>query len=280
MKFGVVPLFMPGQSLGDIAVEAEELGYDGIWCEDHPGRPGALDTWIRLAYMAARTTTIKIGSAVTPVPRYVPTYLAYVISTLDVLSNGRVIAGLGAGYNYNEFRNYTKEGVYPTPLERIERFEEAIRLMLRLWTTDHPFTVNFKGEYYSVEDEEFFPKPVQKPHPPIWQGGSGSRSLRMAAKYMDGWIGPIFGGNATTPELFRHRVETIKSLAKEAKRDISKFTFASWGGIKDVPTMMRFMPEPDTVDLIEAYRTAGCQYWITPSQTMEQFAKEIIPSFK
>jgi alkanesulfonate monooxygenase SsuD/methylene tetrahydromethanopterin reductase-like flavin-dependent oxidoreductase (luciferase family) len=278
MKFGVA-IMGPGK-VDDVAVEAEKLGFDGVFLADHIGRLGAKDPWITLSYLAGKTTNIRLGTMVTPVPRYVPAYLATIISEVDGLSNGRVTAGFGTGYQYYEFRNFTNEGVYDFPQVRLEKYEEALRLILKLWTTPHPYTVSFKGKHYSVLDATVWPKPVQKPHPPVWHGGGGANSMKVAAELCDGWMGPIFGGSAVSPEKYEAKVKTIQRFAKKYNRDMSKFTFLSWGSIYDSsesPTGT--VVKMDNVKLIEDYKAAGCQYWLTVSTLMHQFAKEIMPSF-
>jgi alkanesulfonate monooxygenase SsuD/methylene tetrahydromethanopterin reductase-like flavin-dependent oxidoreductase (luciferase family) len=279
MKFGVG--LLGSAKVDEVAVEAERLGFDAIFLPDHIGRLGAKDPWITLSYLAAKTTNIRLGTMVTPVPRYVPGHLATMIADLDVLSNGRVIAGFGTGYQFYEFRNFTNEGVYDFPQVRLEKYEEALRLILKLWTTPHPYTVSFRGKYYSVLDATVWPKPVQTPHPPVWHGGGGAKSMRIAAELCDGWMGPIFGGSAVSAEKYGAKVKTIHKFAKERNRDMSKFTFLSWGSIYDssespTGTIIKM----DNVKLIEDYKAAGCQYWLTVSALMHQFAKEIMPSFK
>jgi len=291
MKFGIVCMDGFNEKVGDIAVEAEELGYDSIWFADHIGTLGMRDPWTTLSYIAAKTTRLKLGSAVCPITRYNPGHLATMISNLDLLSNGRVVAGLGMGYQFYEFRNFTNEGVYDPPNVRFEKYEEALRLLLKLWTTPHPYPVNFNGKYYSTMDAAVWPKCVQQPHPLIWQGGGRRKSLELTAKYFDGWFGPIFGTNAAyTAEIYEDKVKKIQKFAKEYNRDMSKFTFASWGTIYDAgipleeiygtPAMGAGMIfKMDKVELIEQYKAAGCQCWLIASPFMQQFAKEIFPSF-
>lgn len=290
LKFGVSLGFgLNAKERAEAAVEAENLGYDGIFMADHIGKVGSMDPFITLSYLAGKTTTIRLGVMVTPVPRYVPAHLATLISTLDAVSNGRFIAGVGAGYEYYEFRNYAPGGVYDDVSVRSEKFLEGLRLMKKLWETPHPYRVYWKGKYYSLEEAFLWPKPVQKPHPPVWMGGSGTKALRAAAELCSGWMGPIFGGNAQYPaEVYENNVKKIQKFAKEYNRDLSNFTFASWGCTYDVnvPTDivaksggLGSIHKMDTPELIESYKAAGCQYWIIACPFMRQFAKEIMPSF-
>jgi len=126
------------------AQEAERLGFDSLFVSDHV--TGRCDTWTLLSYLAAKTTSIRLGTGVTPIPRYVPTILARKIASVDQLSKGRVIAGFGAGWSPLEFRNFAPGGVYDFPRERIEKATEGLRLMIKLWT--QPRNVTFRGKYY------------------------------------------------------------------------------------------------------------------------------------
>jgi len=183
MKFGVSGGRMGFSRVGDFAVEAERLGYDGIFLADHIENRGSFEPWTTLAYLAAKTTNLRLGTTVTPIPRYVPSQLAKIIANVDVLSNGRTIPGFGAGHRCNMFVNFAPDGVYPEPRVRVARYIEGLQVILKLWTKMEP---SFMGKYYTLHDCDFLPKPVQKPHPPIWQGGGGPYILKMTAKYFNG----------------------------------------------------------------------------------------------
>ncbi len=277
MKFGYqgTQFFKdPLKKLVNAAVEAEKFGYDSFIISDHTYHPH--ETWNLHAYLAAKTTRIRLGTSVTAVPRYVPAVLARRIAHVDVLSNGRVIAGaFGTGYNWKEFRNYTLDGDYPWRRERVDKCAEAIQLMIKLWSSGwkSKLWVDFKGKYYSVRDAVLVPKPVQKPYPPVWYGGTGNYALKtIVAKYCDGWMCPNYGPETTvtTAEAYEAKMKRIQRYAKEYNRDISKFTWAV------------ISPE-STVEKIEEYRAVGCQYYIFTRggyEGIQKFAKEIIPSFK
>lgn len=262
------------EKVGDLAVEVEKLGYDAIFRADHIG--GRMyDPWITLAYIAAKTTTLRLGTIVTAVTRYVPGYLAQLISTVDVLSKGRTIAGFGAGHNIAEYVNYSPQGVYPKPRERVAQYKEALQLIRRLWIAPPYEEVNFEGKYYTMVDAHLFPPTVQKPHPPIWQGGGGNYMLKIAAEYCDGWIGMAWGALTVTPEEYEAKVKKIKNHAKKINRDMSKFTFVV-GGMS-------------SAEMIEEYKTAGAQFFNFDTRAaslekyvelMQKYATEIIPSFK
>jgi len=291
MKFGISGDGGPGVGfarIGDFALEIENFGYDGIFLSDHIENRGSFEPWTTLAYIAAKTTTLRLGTTVTPIPRYVPSHLAKIIANVDVLSNGRTIPGFGAGHRSNMFINFAPDGTYPEPQVKVAKYIEGLQVILKLWTEMEP---NFRGKYYKLYDCDFSPKPVQKPYPPIWQGGGGPFILKMTAKYFNGWIGPTFGGvEVPTAEAYEAKVRKIREHAKEYNRDMSKFTFVVFGDMRD------------SAEMIEQYKTAGCQYYIvglggpvtsvgpglkykplyTPQEymdTVRNFAKEIIPSF-
>ncbi len=264
----------PLEKLVDAALEAERFGYDSFVVSDHTNNPH--ESWSLLAYLAGKTTRIRLGTSATGVARYVPAVLARRIAHVDVLSKGRVRAGsLGTGYNWIEFRNFSPDGVYPARRERVEKCAEAIQLMIKLWdaaTSEPQRSVEFKGKYYSAVDCVLAPKPVQKPHPPVWYAGTGNLSLKMiAAKYCDGWQCPTYGfSGVPTVEGYEAKMKRIKKYAKEYGRDMSKFTWAV------------ISPE-GTAERIEEFRAAGCQYWIYFGggfEGIQKFAKEVIPSFQ
>ena len=156
------------------AVEAEELGFWAFLLPDHFmggrdfGGDSTLDTWLALSYLAPLTETIRLGSLVTPVTLRPPGILAKIVSTLDVLTDGRTVLGVGAGSSQAEFEAYRD---WDPPRVRVEKTVEAIELILRLWTEG---TVDFQGKYFKAKGAVLEPKPRQKPHPPLifWRHGS------------------------------------------------------------------------------------------------------------
>jgi len=172
------------------ALKAEEVGFDGLTHEDHfivkgVGAGCRPECWTFLSAIAM-VTKLKVGSLVTCIPYRPPTLLAKIITTLDHLSKGRVVLIYGAGWWKEEFENfgYTWE---PDKV-RVDRTLEAIRLIKRLWTEEN---VTFEGKFYRVKNCTLYPRPYQKPHPPIICGGKGKRMRIFAAKNVDGWMGPF-----------------------------------------------------------------------------------------
>jgi alkanesulfonate monooxygenase SsuD/methylene tetrahydromethanopterin reductase-like flavin-dependent oxidoreductase (luciferase family) len=237
----------------DVATLSEELGYDGFFIPDHYNLPRSnecAEPFTTLAYIAAKTEKIKLGTIVSPLPRYFPPQLAKIITHLDHLSNGRMIPGFGAGWHPEEFYTYAPDQKWYPPSERVGRTIEGIILIRKLWTEEK---VSFKGKYYSVTDAVLEPKPLQNPHPPIWSGGSGDYMLKMTAKYFDGWMPNNWiwtnSGDLTATNYSR-RVATLRNHLKKYGRDPATFTFGIQGGITD------------NIQLVEEYRDAGCNYYI------------------
>ncbi len=138
-----------------------------------------LDTWIELAHLAAETRKIHLGTWVTPIPLRPPGVLAKTVSTLDLLSEGRSLLGVGAGSTQRLFEGYSQ---WDSPSVRVDKTREGIELILRLW---HDRTTDYNGSYYRAKGAILEPKPVQKPHPPLLFGGAGKRMLKLAGHYAD-----------------------------------------------------------------------------------------------
>jgi probable F420-dependent oxidoreductase len=173
----------------ETACKAEELGFDAVLVNDHiivDGTPHIVASWgntydplIALSYVAARTTRIRLGTSVLIMPYRNPVATAKMMATLDQLSGGRVIAGVGVGWNEAEF---TALGV---PFhERGARTTEYLRLWQACWA---PGEATFHGRFFSFANMHVMPKPLQQPHPPIWVGGSSRAALRRAAAFAQVW---------------------------------------------------------------------------------------------
>ena len=168
---------------------ADEAGFDGLWGFDHllalgadPTQP-VFEGWSMLAAMAEATKRVRIGLMVAGNLYRHPGLHAKIGATIDHLSDGRLEFGIGAAWNEPEFAELGMD--FPPLGERIGRFGEAVRVIKRLWTKER---ANFKGKYYTLADAVAEPKPVQKPHPPIWIGGSGpQRTLKIVARHGDVW---------------------------------------------------------------------------------------------
>jgi len=220
MKFGFhLPHFGPQADRDEIvavAQKAEALGFDSIWVLDHLIMPEAhvgvftanvYEPFTVLSFVAGCTEKIRLGTSVIIVPYRNPIEVAKIISTLDALSNGRVIFGAGVGWMEEEF------DMLGVPFrERGARTDEYLQLMKELWTSESP---NFQGRFYQVSNAKFEPKPVQKPHPPIWIGGASQPAIRRAVALGDGWH-PV----GLSPEQLQAGLDELRRAAEEAGRDV------------------------------------------------------------
>ena len=176
------------EAIAQTAVKAEELGFDALFVNDHvivddsarsESWRNVYDPLMALSYVAALTTNIMLGTSVLIMPYRNPIVTAKMIATLDQMSRGRAIAGIGAGWSEAE---YDALGV---PFrERGARTNEYLRLWKSCW---EPGPTSFHGRFFSFDNMHVNPKPLQQPHPPIWVGGSGLPSLRRAARFGDVW---------------------------------------------------------------------------------------------
>ena len=194
LNFGIHagPSDVPYATRREYWCEAERLGYDWASVGDHfIANPvfGARDTdpwneaWTSLAALAEATSRIHIGVMVTSVGYRHPPVLAKMAATVDVISEGRLEFGIGAGYLETEYRMYGLP--FPPAAVRLEQLDEAIQICKSLWTKERS---DFVGKHYTLTGAVCEPKPVQKPHPPIWVGGMGEKkTLRIVAEHADGW---------------------------------------------------------------------------------------------
>ena len=199
------------------AVRAEELGFDFISCSDHPaGINPTYETWTMLCFIAAATSRIRIASRVLGVPYRAPAMVAKMAETLDRLSAGRLILGLGSGSADDEHRAFGL-GVR-SPRDKTDGLEEAIRVIRGLWV-ERSFT--FAGRLYQTDAADLEPKPARLI--PIWLGTFAPRALAVTGRYADGWIPSL--GYATPDEVVVMR-ERVLTAARQAGRDPAAITCA------------------------------------------------------
>ncbi len=192
MHFGVgLPHFRQvasTEAIGTVAQRAEALGFDSVWVSDHIVVPhsaiprfGAVffEPFTTLAYVAGKTRRIRLGTSVIILPYRNPLFMAKALATIDVLAGGRVIVGAAVGWLAEEF-----EALGIPFTERGARSDEAIRVMRLLWTEAEP---KFEGRFFRFAGIKAEPKPLQKPHPPIWIGGASQAALRRAAEFAEAW---------------------------------------------------------------------------------------------
>jgi alkanesulfonate monooxygenase SsuD/methylene tetrahydromethanopterin reductase-like flavin-dependent oxidoreductase (luciferase family) len=266
----------------EAVMEADKLGFDGALMPDHymwgdvewlkrPDKNSTLDTWVTLTYLAAKTESIRLGTLVTPIPFRSPSILAKMISTLDVLSTGRVVLGVGAGWSQVEFEGYTE---WNEPKVRVDKTKEGVKLMIELWTQSK---VTFDGKHFSAKAAVLEPKPIQKPYPPLLFGGRGDRMLKLAGRYADICYIPQFEG----AEGYEERKDKVLKSAKKANR-ANKIAFMAGALSSWTP--------PDSKEYIKKVEAAieeGVRYFLTSFPRNEEiihsirsFAQEIMPSFK
>lgn len=191
----------------DFLVRAEGLGFESAWVvEQVLGSASSLESLSTLAWAAAVTERLRLGSAVFLTALRSPVHLAKALATIDQLSHGRLIVGVGLGGNPTVYPAY---GL--TAERRAARFAEGVRLMKRLWTEPR---VTLTGEFYRLENASMEPKPAQRPHPPIWFGGHHPHALRRAVELGDGFI----GAGAASTAAFAEQVRVLRGLLAGAGR--------------------------------------------------------------
>lgn len=249
---------------------AEDAGFDGAWAFDHfmalygEGPGPCLEGWTLLAALGAATTRIRLGTLVTGVTYRHPSVLAAEAVTVDHVSGGRLELGIGAAWCEQEHRSLGID--FPPTAERIDRLEEALEVLALLMTSDD---VSFAGRHYRLENATYLPRPVQRPHPPIWIGASGARrTLPLAGRKADVWHS--FG----TPEEMARKWEVVREHADRAGRDPSTITRATNLSLSE--------PWEQVRATAEAYRGAGISYavcsWPAEGRSrVEEFVDQVMP---
>jgi probable F420-dependent oxidoreductase len=298
------------QSLATLARTGEELGFATISVSDHIIIPKTIDSTYPynesgtfagsptgacleqlslLSYLVGVTSSAKLLTSVMVLPHRPPVLTAKMLATIDVLSNGRLIVGCGVGWMREEFEAIGA----PSYDERGSVGDEYIRAFKELWTSDNPA---FEGKYCRFANVAFAPKPVQKPHPPIWTGGESPAALRRAGRLANAWY-PI-GTNPRfpvgTPAQFAEYTARVKRYATEAGRNPSSLDFAysaSWLNDQQAQTLPDGQRRPLTgtprqiADDIKRYEELGVRHMMvnlqgdTPAQMserMQRFADRIM----
>lgn len=303
MKFGLsLPHFRQVASVEAIrrvAQRAEQLGYDGIWVSDHIVIPRAAVSRLGaafyepltvLGFVAACTSTIRLGTTVMIVPYRNPLVTAKVLATLDVLSGGRITAGMGVGSTEDEFK------ALGVPFHaRGALSDEYLAAFKVLWTQSNP---TFHGQYVQFENIGFEPKPMQKPHIPLWIGGNSRRAIRRAVAFGDCW-------HPTRPlaEDIRAGIVYMRTVCEQRGRDPSSLTVAVRQPLKvyvGEEASVRRRPLLGTaqkiIDDLGQYQEAGVGYAMLDTfygvpelehetvdsmlVTIERFAADIMPKFQ
>ena len=221
-RFGFADTSVGATQAIEDAVAAERAGFDAVWVPDHftDVDGDRLEPWTVLASVAVQTKRIELGSGVTDTQRSHPSRTAHSVASLDVISGGRAILGIGAG----EAMNIIPFGLpWEEPSGRAARLEEAVGVIKLLWTSKRDAKVNFSGNFYNLRDAYLSQEPVRKPHPPVYIGAMNSRrTLDVTGKLGDGWIGWF-----NTPESFRKKWKIIQDAASAAGRNPDKIESVS-----------------------------------------------------
>jgi F420-dependent oxidoreductase-like protein len=251
---------------------AEEAGFDGVWVFDHfsalyadPDGP-CLEGWTLLAGLAASTSRIRLGTLVTGMTHRWPSVLATEVVTVDHISGGRVECAVGAAWNVEE---HTELGIPFPPVDvRMARLEEGVQVLRLLMSGER---VSFSGEHYQLQDALFRPAPVQRPHPPIWIGGTGRRrTLPIAGRHADVWH-----GWADTPQEYAELTGIVDRAAEAAGRDPAEILRASSLSISE--------PWDEVRRSYGWMRDAGIGYLVVdwPSEgraRLEDFVEHVLPT--
>lgn len=291
-----------GSKLAEIARTADDSGFSSLWVMDHfyqvgqgygaPREP-MLEGYAALAYMAAVTKKVKLGTMVTGAFYRHPGILVKTVTTLDVLSGGRGILGIGAGWYENEARGM---GVpFPHALEeRMGRFEETLQIARHMWRDDRS---TFEGRYYRLEEPICRPQPISKPHPYIMIGGSGERkTLRFVAKYGDacnlhlgahpklrGYTQRAYDNYRTRFERLRHKLAVLRKHCEGEGRDYEEIDRSVLSPLEVSPSVMT---TGEVIEMCEEVAEIGINYVIfnmpndheiTPIETI---GREVVPCVK
>jgi alkanesulfonate monooxygenase SsuD/methylene tetrahydromethanopterin reductase-like flavin-dependent oxidoreductase (luciferase family) len=234
--------------LADLAAEAEAAGWDGFFVWDavfaRPADRPMADPWVALAAIAMQTQRIRIGALVTPLARRRPWKVARETVSVDLLSKGRLIFGVGLGYQALDFEAFGEEA---DPKIRGEKLDEALEVLTGLWSGRR---FSFKGEHYQVKNVKFLPKPVQSPRIPIWVAGywPNRRPFRRAAK----WEG-VLPGKVNEEHLTTEDLKEILAYIKAHRQNLGPFEVAVYGSTPLSPDK--------AAKVVQPWIEAGATWW-------------------
>lgn len=288
----------------EIAVRAEELGFDSLWVYDHfhnvprPAQEAVFECWTTIAAISQRTSTIRLGQMVGCNSYRNPGLLAKITSTIDVISGGRLDWGIGAGWYESEYKGYGFE--FAKPSDRIGMLKETVEIVKSMWS--QPETT-YDGKYYKLTRANCDPKPLQKPNPPVWIGGGGEQlTLRVVAQHADvSNFGSSVEEFVSKREILKGHCAAIGRDEESIRKTISSEVFiretekevidagclSAWGGDPEQWRQKALVGTPEHVsEKIQKYLDAGCTGFVPwcpdyPStETMELFATKVIPNFR
>ncbi len=284
-----------------LAAAAEDLGFAGLYRSDHytnsrPPEKDSLELWVSLTWLASHTKRIKFGPLVTPFSFRHPSITARMAAGVDDLSGGRLVLGLGAGWNEREHE------MFGLPLlelrERMQRMQEGLDVVTQLLTSNKPVT--YRGEFYQLKDAILLPRPQRAGGPPILVGGNGKRrTLQLAAKYAQEW-----NGTSQTPQSFRESCVRLDDYLKangrkssevrrsamlgiafgRTKAEVNKATKSLGASAEELRGRGRLVGEAgEIVEQLHALEEAGCQQvmlqWLNQDDIagLEAIAKNVLP---
>jgi len=286
--------------------DAETMDYDSIWLFDHFHTiprielASVFECWTTLSALAMETEKIKLGQIVTCNSYRNPALLAKMASILDVISGGRLLFGIGAGWYEHEYLGYGFD--FPKPSTRIGMLDEAVQIIRKMWTEEK---VDFKGKYYTLKNAINYPKPLQKPHPPMLIGGGGEKlTLRTVAKYADIYNWWSHG----TVEDFKIKLDVLKRHCEEIGRDYKEIEKSYSTDViigeseKEVRSLVNGLIEEgwtsrellrekivgtpeQCIEQLKRFVEIGTTYFVfyfaraLETRSYELFAKEVIPEF-
>ena len=258
------------QGVIDLAVRAEELGFDSVWASEHVfnvsyvydriGSKPYYEPLTVLTYVAAMTSTIGLGTSVLVLPYHNPIRLAKVASTLDVLSGGRLMLGVGVGVIEEEL-----EAMGSPYAERGAISDEMLAVMIELWTKEDPV---FDGKYTQFSGMKFTPKPVQKPHIPIIIGGTSRAAIRRAAR-----VGAVWHPTALAPDALAEGMDYLKEQAIKAGRDPSEIGVSVSAAMGNTHNHNRYSLGEEPEEIIERslkYAEMGLERLVVSPNTRDQ----------
>ena len=244
----------------EFAQKAEELGFDRITTGEHlmdgnPPRPTLLNIPV-MAAAAGATRTLRVMTGIVIAPLYHPVMLSKLVTSLDLVSKGRLDFGIGVSGQRGTQVEFDALGI---PVRtRGRRTDEMLEVMKRLWTEEH---VSHQGRFFNFEDVTLVPRPQQQPYPPIWVAGRSDAAMRRAALHGDGWYPYLF-----TVRRLRATNETVRKMADDAGRDLSGF---HWG--LNQPTAV----SEDRAEALATAVTHVGQRYVTPERTAEDIAQAL-----
>ena len=287
MKFGVTVPNNFGvddpQAVLEVGLLAERLGFDSVWVMDHLFTVGFVKERLgdkpyyhllaTLSHLSAITQRVQLGTSVLVLPYHDPVEIAKYAATLDQMSGGRVILGVGAGELEEEF-----EALGVPYRERGSRTNESMAIMKTLWTEHDP---SYSGRHWNFSNVKFGPMPLRQPHIPLWVGGTSPGALRRAGTLGDGWHPPEMDGD---PDAFAAGCETIRGIAKQAGRDPDALTMSVRIEVEVGPAGSAHAVD-HLIPQIQAYEQAGAEHVVLAlgsgdvvaiSELMRVIARDVI----